>query len=198
MISISVSPGYVTSSGSGYTAGTYSNVAFTTTGNGTGATATLTIPGFAGVITNGGSGYTDNALVSAEFRNPPTTTYTVTVVQRGKLTLSSITGTVAVGATVTGSTSGATATVTAVPADFSYVYINNVSGTFLDAQQDNITAAGGFTATVDTVDTSVNRYLINGNEAANIALVDDNTYRFDTSDSVLLTTHLLWVLHKQA
>ena len=175
--------GNVTSSGSGYTAGTYSNVAFTTTGNGTGATATLTIPGFAGVITNGGSGYTDNALVSAEFRNPPTTTYTVTVVQRGKLTLSSITGTVAVGATVTGSTSGATATVTAVPADFSYVYINNVSGTFLDAQQDNITAAGGFTATVDTVDTSVNRYLINGNEAANIALVDDNTYRFDTSDS---------------
>ena len=173
--------GTITSSGSGYTAGTYANVAFTTSGNGIDATATFTIPGFVGSITNAGSGYTDTALIAVEFRNPPTTTYTVTVQSRARFGLSSVTGTFAVGNTVTGSVSGATATVTYVGADF--LYANNVSGTFQDAQTDTVSNGSGASGTLDTFSATVNRYFINGTEAANLTLTDDNTYRFDTSDA---------------
>ena len=76
-------------------------------------------------------------LYQTNFRNVPTATYPVTVVQRDKLNLSNITGgTFAVGNTVTGSVSGATGTVTKVLTDA--VFVNNVTGSFLDAQQENI------------------------------------------------------------
>ena len=133
-MTFSPSTGTITASGSGYTAGTYANVAFTTSGNGIGATANIYNSWFSGSITNAGSGYTDTALIAVEFRNPPTTTYTVTVVQRAKLGLSSITGTLQVGATVTGSVHlEQPLQLRHVGADF-YTY-NNASGTFLDAQQ---------------------------------------------------------------
>ena len=161
--------GTITSSGSGYTAGTYANVAFTTSGNGIDATATFTIPGFVGSITNAGSGYTDTALIAVEFRNPPTTTYTVTVQSRARFGLSSVTGTFAVGNTVTGSVSGATATVTYVGADF--LYANNVSGTFQDAQTDTVSNGSGASGTLDTFSATVNRYFINGTEAVTLLLL---------------------------
>jgi len=172
--------GTITASGSGYTAGTYANVAFTG-GSGQSATATFTIPGFTGTISNAGSGYTD-ATYSVALRNPPTTTFTVTVVQRDKLDITAISGTFSVGNTVTGSVSGATGTVTAVDPLGSYIYLNNVTGTFLDSQQENVTS-GATSATIDVSSLNVNRYLINGNEAFNQTLTDDNTYRYDQSDA---------------
>ena len=175
--------GTITASGSGYTAGTYNNVAFTTTGNGIGATANITIPGFSGTITNAGTGYTDTGEtpVSIEFRNPPTTTFTVTVADRARLELSSITGTFAVGNTVTGSVSNATGTVSFVGAD--YLYLSNVTGIFQDAQTDTISNGAGASGTLELVTGVVNRYFIDGNEAGSFTLIDDNTYRFDTSDA---------------
>ena len=172
--------GTITASGSGYTAGTYANVAFTG-GNGQSATATFTVPGFTGTISNAGSGYTD-ATYSVSLRNPPTTTFTVTVVQRDKLDITAISGTFSVGNTVTGSVSGATGTVTAVDPNGAYIYLQNVSGVFLDSQQENVTS-GGTSATIDISSLNVNRYLINGNEAFNQTLIDDNTYRYDQSDA---------------
>ena len=172
--------GNITSSGSGYLAGSYPNVQFTGGSPTTIATGTFVIPGFSGTITNGGSGYTDGTY-QTNFRNVPTATYTVTVVQRDKLNLSNITGgTFAVGNTVTGSVSGATGTVTKVLTDA--VFVNNVTGSFLDAQQENI-ATGGVSAQLDSLNLATNRYLIDlGSgpvEAPSITLVDNNTYRFD-------------------
>ena len=184
--------GTITSSGSGYLAGTYQNVQFTVvSGSGTvitTATADFTIPGFQGSITNAGSGYLDGTY-TVNFRNTPTATYTVTQALRDKLNISSITGTFAVGNTVTGSSSGATATVTYVASDQSFLYINNVSGTFSDAQVDTITNGSGASATLDTLSGGVYRYFIDLNdgngaqEAPSFTLVDFNTYRFDTSDA---------------
>ena len=181
--------GSVTSSGSGYSAGTYSNVQFTGGSPTTTATATFTVPGFGGSITSGGSGYTDGTY-SVSFRNTPTTTYTVTVAPRAKIQMTGITGTFAVGNTVTGSVSGATGTVTAVGTDF--VYCSNVSGTFLDAQQEDLSNGSGATGTISTYSASVNRYFINGAEAPNLTLTDNNTYRFDQSDASNANHPLAW------
>jgi hypothetical protein len=182
--------GGITSSGSGYTPGTYANVAFTGGTPTTIATANITIPGFSGAITNGGSGYTDGTY-QVSLRNTPTATYTVTQALRDKLTLSSVTGTFAVGNTVTGSSSGATGTVTFVenanPVTFIYVTTN--SGTFSDAQVDTITNGSGASGVVDTLGAGTFRYLIDLNdgngaqEAPSFTLIDNNTYRFDTSDA---------------
>jgi len=175
--------GTVTASGSGYTAGSYPNVAFTG-GSGTGATATFVVPGFQGTITAAGSGYADSSGsgYSVNLRNPATTTYTMTVVSRSKLEISSVTGTYQVGETVTGSSSGATGTVTVVNA--LYLYVSNVSGVFSDSQVDTITGGtSNATSTLDTFTGTVNRYLINGVEGQSLTLIDDNTYRIDTSDS---------------
>ena len=176
--------GNITSSGSGYTPGIYQNIAFTG-GNGTSATATFTVPGFQGTITTAGSGYADStgSGYSANFRNPPTTTYTMTVVDRSKLEYSGASGSgFSVGETVTGAPSGATGVVTVVTA--TYIYVSNLSGTFQDSQVDTITGGNSnTTATLDTFTATVNRYLINGVEGQSLTLVDDNTYRIDTSDA---------------
>ena len=169
--------GSITATGSGYTPGTYDNVGWTGSAAGTGGTATFTIPGLQGAITAAGSGYADGTYSNVEFRNPATTTYTITVVQRDKLNLSSVTGTFAVGNTVT-SSSGGTGTVTVVTA--TYLYISGASGAF--DLSDTLTNGSGASATVDSYTSGVNRYLINGVEGQSLTLIDDNTYRFDTSD----------------
>ena len=102
----------------------------------------------------------------------------MTVVQRNKIDISSITGTFAAGNTVT-SSSGGSGTVTVVGA--SYLYINGASGTF--GLSDTVTNGSGASATVDSYTSNVNRYLVNGVEGQSLTLTDDNTYRFDTSDS---------------
>ena len=113
---------------------------------------------------------------------PPTTTYTMTVVDRSKLEYSGASGSDSVGETVTGGTSNATGVVTVVTA--TYIYISNLSGTFQDSQVDTITGGtSNTTATLDTFTATVNRYLINGVEGQSLTLVDDNTYRIDTSDA---------------
>ena len=183
--------GTVTSAGSGYTAGTYNNVQFTGgTNPAVVATADFVVPGFAGTITNAGSGYADGTY-DISLRNNPTATYAVTVASRDKLTISSVTGTYAVGNTVTGSTSNATATVTYVATDQSFLYVNNVSGTFQDSQTDNVVSNSGASGVLDALSTGINRYFIDlgsgAQEAPSFTLLDNNTYRFDTSDSTNAT-----------
>ena len=181
--------GTITSNGSGYLPGTYQNVPWTTTGNGVDGTATFFVPGFTGTITNGGSGYTDTALVNATLRNTPTgAAKVVTVVQRYKLNLGTLTnGPFQVGETVTGSVSNATGTVTGAGQDISgneYVFLSGVSGTFQDANVEN--AVGGTstaTGQIATLQTTANRWVIDGTEAASFSLIDNNTYKFDTSDA---------------
>ena len=179
--------GSITSAGSGYTAGSYPNVAFTTTGNGQSATATFTILGFQGSITAAGSGYTNSSTdspYSVTFRNPPTTTYTITVESRTKLEYSAIAnGPFQVGETVTTNGAGnGSGTVTIQTT--TYLYLNNVTGTFTGGQVETITGGtSNATATLDTQTATVNRFLVNGVEGQSITLIDDNTYRLDTSDA---------------
>jgi len=181
--------GNITSNGSGYAPGTYQNVAWTGSAAGTGGTATFTVPGLGGSITNAGSGYADsNPTIGATLYNDAstvTTTYTLTVVNRAQLGYSSLTGgTFAVGNVVTGSVSGAQGTVTAVidVAGTGTIYLSNVTGTFQDAQQENVTV-GGVSAAIDSYAAVVERWLINGVEGQSVAIIEDNTYRFDNSDS---------------
>ena len=177
--------GNITASGSGYTAGTYNNVAFTGGTPTIVATADFTVPGFSGVITTAGSGYTSGTY-TVTFRNTPTATYTVTVAQRDKLSISGITGTFAVGNTVTGSVSGASATVTYVASDQSFLYVS-AGSSFQDAQTDTISNGSGASAVLDTLGGGINRYLIDlgsgVQEAPSFTFLDNNTYRFDTTDT---------------
>ena len=178
--------GNITSNGSGYTPGTYQNVAFTGSASGQGATADFVVPGLGGTISAAGSGYADSGdnphgVTLYNDVSTVTTTYTMTVVDRSQLGFSSLAGgTFAVGNTVTGSVSGTTGVVTAIVG--TTLYLSNVTGSgFQDAQQESI-SVGGVTAVVDSI-AVVNRYLINGVEGQSIAIIEDNTYRFDTSDA---------------
>ena len=73
-------------------------------------------------------------------------------------------------------------TVTAVGTD--YIYLNNVTGTFQGGQTETVTGGtSNASASIDTLDTTANRYLVNGVEGQSLTLTDDNTYRFDTSDA---------------
>lgn len=176
--------GNITSSGSGYTPGTYTGVQFTG-GSATTilASADITIPGFQGVITTAGSGYLDaNDAYSVDFRNAPTTTYTITVVNRSKLNISSVSGTFAVGNTVTGSGAGnGQGTVTIVQP--TYLYLDNVTGSFAGGQVETVSNGSGASATVDSFTAGVERFLVNGVEGQSITMIDDNTYHLDTSDA---------------
>ena len=183
--------GNITSSGSGYAPGTYTGVEFTGGSPTTIASADFTIPGLQGTITNGGSGYLNATdAYSVTFRNAPTTTYTLTAVTRAKIEISSVTGTFAVGNTVTGSgdgqgNGGGSGTITVVTA--TYIYLSNVTGDFVSGLE-TISNGSGASATVSTYTSTLNRFLVNGNEGVNITLTDDNTYRLDTSDASL-TSH---------
>ena len=125
-VDIQALTGSITASGSGYTPGTYANVAWTGSASGIGATANFVVPGLSGSITNAGSGYTDSVYGATLYNNVVTTTYTLTVVQRGQLEFSNGSGTFQVGETITGSTSGTTATITAIAG--TTLYVNNASG----------------------------------------------------------------------
>jgi len=181
--------GTITAAGSGYAAGEYANVAFTGGSPTVNATATFTVAGFAGTITAAGSGYLDGTYAGVELRNPPTTTFVVTVVQRDKLVVSGGNGTAYTdGETVTGSVSGAQGTVTrsgtSDDGTVEFIYITTTSGTWQDSQTDTITGTtSGATRVLDIVTTGVNRYVIDGAEAPSLNLLDNNTYKFDTSDS---------------
>ena len=186
-VSIQSLTGSITATGSGYAPGTYANVAWTGSAAGQGGSATFTIPGLQGVITTAGSNYIDTAETpySITFRNPATTTYTITVVQRTRLGfVGAITnGPFQVGETVTTNGAGnGSGTVTAVGTD--YIYLNNVTGTFQGGQTETVTGGtSNASASIDTLDTTANRYLVNGVEGQSLTLTDDNTYRFDTSDA---------------
>ena len=181
--------GTVTASGSGYTPGTYTGVSFTGGTPTIAASADFTVPGLQGSITAAGSGYlTASDAYSVTFRNAPTTTYTITVVTRAKLEISSVTGTFAVGNTVTGSgdgqgNGGGSGTVTIVQA--TYIYLSNVTGSFVGGQVETISNGSGASATLDTYTSTVNRFLVNGVEGQSITMINDNTYRLDTSDSTV-------------
>ena len=177
--------GNITSAGSGYTPGTYTGVQFTGGSPTTFASADIVIPGFQGAITAAGSGYLDaNDAYSVDFRNAPTTTYALTVVTRAKLEISNVTGTFAVGNTVNGSGSGnGQGTVTLVQP--TYLYLNNVTGSFDGGQVETVTNGSGASADVDTYTSTVNRFLVGGVEGQSITMIDDNTYHLDTSDSTV-------------
>ena len=57
--------------------------------------------------------------------------------------------------------------------------MDNVTGDFVGGLE-TISNGSGASATIDTYTSSVNRFLVNGNEGVNITLIDDNTYRLDT------------------
>ena len=106
----------------------------------------------------------------------------MTVVNRAQLGFSNLAGgTFAIGNVITGSVSGTQGTIRQISGtDF---YLSNDTGAgFLDAQPEDI-SVGGVTATIDSYAAVVERYLINGVEGQSIAIVEDNTYRIDTSDS---------------
>jgi plastocyanin len=69
--------GTITTSGSGYKAGTYNTVTLLGGSATTPATATITVPGLSGTV-SGGSGYANGIYPGVPLRNTPTTTYTVT------------------------------------------------------------------------------------------------------------------------
>ena len=184
--------GNISANGSGYAPGVYPDVGFTVVSAAgtvsTVATATFTVPGFDGTITTAGSGYADGTYTSVPLVNTPTATYTVTVVTRDKIDLSgdpAVVGTPAVGNTVTNGTGGS-ATVTYVASDLSFVYVTGTSGSFADA--DSLSFSGsGATATATGFSTGGFRYVIDlgsgAQEAPSFTLLDNNTYKFDTSDS---------------
>ena len=186
-VSIQSLTGSITATGSGYAPGTYSNVSWTGSAAGQGGSATFVIPGLQGGITTAGSNYIDtgDTPYSITFRNPATTTYTITVAQRTRLGfVGTITnGPFQVGETVTTNGAGSgSGTVTAVGTN--YIYLNNVTGTFQGGQTETVTGGtSNASASIDTLDTTANRYLVNGVEGQSLTLTDDNTYRFDTSDS---------------
>ena len=184
--------GNISANGSGYAPGVYPDVGFTVVTSAgeisTVATATFTVPGFNGTITTAGSGYADGTYTSVPLVNTPTATYTVTVITRDKIDLSgdpAPSGTPAVGNTVSNGTGGS-GTVTYVASDNSFVYISGTSGSF--AADDSLTFSGsGVTATATGFTTGGFRYVIDlgsgAQEAPSFTLLDNNTYKFDTSDS---------------
>jgi len=183
--------GTITAAGSGYVAGEYANVAFTG-GTGTGASATFTVRGLFGNITAGTGGTAGEYMQINVVNNNPTATWPVTVVTKHELasTVSGITGSVTVGTTATGATSGATGVVSYVGAAAagtdSFVMLNSpVTGTFQDNEVVNFASGGSLTTAGTPAD--VARYFINTGsgavEAPNLTMIRGNTYRFDMSDA---------------
>tara|TARA_B100001250_G_scaffold95645_1_gene79950 strand:+ start:860 stop:8206 length:7347 start_codon:yes stop_codon:yes gene_type:complete len=184
--------GNITAAGSGYVAGTYANVSFTG-GSGTNAAATFTVRGLFGTIT-GGSGYTASEYNQIDVVNlNRAATWPVTVAARHKIPCvsSGITGTVNVGDTATGATSGATGTVTdvgnATAGIDSFVYVTVTSGVYQAAEVVNFTSGGSLTTSGLPED--INRYFINigagAVEAPDLTMIRGNTYRFDMSDATV-------------
>ena len=191
--SITVLPfgGNILSGGSGYAVGVYQNVNLTG-GDGTGATATLTVAGLTGTISNAGTGGTESSYQQIDiYANAPAATYAVTVANRGLFEFvagGGFTGTVNVGNTATGGTSGATATVSYVDSGSEFVYYDLATlanGPF--QQGETVTFTSGGSGTLDTAPIETYRYFIDTGsgavEAPNLTMVRGNTYRFDMSDT---------------
>ena len=191
--SITVLPfgGNILSGGSGYAVGVYQNVNLTG-GDGTGATATLTVAGLTGTISNAGTGGTESSYQQIDiYANAPAATYAVTVANRGLFEFvagGGFTGTVNVGNTATGGTSGATATVSYVDSGSEFVYYDIATlanGPF--QQGETVTFTSGGSGTLDTAPIETYRYFIDTGsgavEAPNLTMVRGNTYRFDMSDT---------------
>ena len=191
--SITVLPfgGNILSGGSGYAVGTYQNVSLTG-GDGTGATATLTVAGLTGTISNAGTGGTESSYQQIDiYANAPAATYAVTVANRGLFEFvagGGFTGTVNVGNTATGGTSGATATVSYVDSGSEFVYYDLATlanGPF--QQGETVTFTSGGSGVLDTAPIETYRYFIDTGsgavEAPDLTMVRGNTYRFDMSDS---------------
>ena len=175
--------GTITNGGTGYAPGVYQSNFRTITGSGTGASASFTILGLSGNITNAGSGYTPADYSNVQlFNNNPSATYAVTVIQRDLVQLTGVSGTIAVGNTIT-DPSGGSGTVTFVFTDGNdtYVYLNTGSSQFTVG--DTATASGGGSGTVFAWSQNQDRYAINGQETPSINLNTSNTYRFDQSDA---------------
>jgi len=192
-LSLTVLPfdGTITSAGSGYVPGVYANVALTG-GSGTNGAATLTVRGIYGNITAGSGGTAGEYMQINVVNNNPAATWTVTTVTKHQLlsTVSGHTGTIAVGDTATGATSGATGVVSYVGAAAagtdSFVFLNSpVTGVFVDNEVVNFTSGGSLTTSGTPADRA--RYFINTGsgavEAPNLTMIRGNTYRFDMSDS---------------
>ena len=184
--------GNILSGGSGYAVGVYQNVSLTG-GDGVGATATLTVAGLQGNITTAGTGGTEQTYQQIDiYANAPAATYPVTVANRGLMEMvanGGFTGSVSVGDTATGATSGATATVSyvdGVSSEFvSYNLATIANGPFQQGEVINFTSGGS--GTLDTAPIETYRYFIDTGsgavEAPDLTMVRGNTYRFDMSDS---------------
>ena len=184
--------GTIAAGGSGYAPGTYSGVQFTggSALPGNLASADFTVVGLGGNLT-GGSGYVDNNYTGVTLRNNPTTTYTVTVVNRLSLSsdVNSLSGTFNVGDTVTGATSGASGVITGTVIDSTtynqaVVYFSSISGgPFTDGETINSSSGGSLTLLGTGAQGTADRYVINGTETPILNLVRGNTYKFDMSDA---------------
>ena len=184
--------GNISAGGSGYTAGTYQQVPLTG-GSGSDAAADLVVQGLFGTITAGSGGTNGEYMQIDMVNNNPAATWTVTTQQKLQLssTVSGITGTVNVGDTATGATSGATGVVSYVgataPGTDSMVFLNYpvTSGTFQDNEVVNFSSGGSLT-TSGTPQARGRFYINTGSgavEAPSLTMVRGNTYRFDMSDS---------------
>ena len=184
--------GNILSGGSGYAVGVYQNVSLTG-GDGVGATATLTVSGLQGNITTAGTGGTEQTYQQIDiYANAPAATYPVTVANRGLMEMvanGGFTGSVSVGDTATGATSGATATVSYVDGvNSEFVYYNLATIANVPFQQGEvINFTSGGSGTLDTAPIETYRYFIDTGsgavEAPDLTMVRGNTYRFDMSDS---------------
>ena len=193
-ISLTVLPvgGNISAGGSGYAAGTYQQVALTG-GSGTGAAADLTVQGLFGTITAGSGGTNGDYMQIDMVNNNPAATWPVTTQSKLEMasTVSGHTGTINVGDTATGATSGAVGVVSYVgasaPGTDSFVFLNDpiTSGTFQDNEVVNFSSGGSLTTS--GTPQSRGRFFINTGsgavEAPSLTMVRGNTYRFDMSDS---------------
>ena len=188
-LSIQSLDGSITNQGSGYSPGTYVGKAFTGGSPSVTATADFTVLGLSGTIT-GGSNYVDGQYTGRAVRNQATATYTVTVAARTRvqMDINTVSGTFAVGDTVTGA-GGASGVLTGVNIEttnynVAHLYFATVTnGPFADGEA--VTGSGGGTATLQSTGAqdSVNRFLIGGVETPVVALTRGNTYKFDQSDA---------------
>ena len=188
-LSIQSLDGSITNQGSGYAPGTYVGKSFTGGSASVTATADFTVLGLSGTITSG-SNYVDGQYTGRAVRNQATATYTVTVAARTRvqMDINTVSGTFAVGDTVTGA-GGASGVLTGVNIEttnynVAHLYFATITnGPFADGEA--VTGSGGGTATLQSTGAqdSVNRFLIGGVETPTVALTRGNTYKFDQSDA---------------
>ena len=184
MVNILPFVGEITSGGSGYKAGTYTDVPFTGGSPNVQTTATVSVVGLSGTISDSGSNYQDDEYQFVPLINPITDTYVVTTELRTILNFTYDSGgSFSVNDTITGSTSGASGVVTFVGENF-VRFATVTNGPFEDEEQ---ITNGTITATLPELDAETQQTVIfiDGVETPTITLNSHNTYRFDVSDSAV-------------